>query len=180
MHNLGAKVQLFFEICKLFFVISLKRQKNVANPIEMQHFFIIQKDFPKSSIYARHKDLHRTCSGLSHDLAVIYLRSVMPSCSHRRSSSSDHSLTCTSPICLLWSRIIQSLDCPIPPPMVRGSFPESTALWYSSVLQSACPASSSWRRIASALTRMPIEDSSTALPRGGYQTRISPLRLQSS
>lgn len=59
---------------------------------------------------------------------VHYCKIVMPFWAQRVRSSEDHSLTCTSPIWCLCNRTIQSRDCPIPPPIVRGKILVNTAL----------------------------------------------------
>ena len=49
---------------------------------------------------------------------------------HSSIISSGQTETWTSPICAFSKKSIQSRDCPIPPPTVKGSVPSATALWY--------------------------------------------------
>ena len=62
--------------------------------------------------------------------------------------------TCTSPICALPSSSIESLDCPIPPPIVKGNSPASKALWKGSLRLSFAPDFSSCSSKAFSATRM--------------------------
>ena len=72
--------------------------------------------------------LRPRCASVAPPLRT-YCKIVMPFWAQRVRSSEDHSLTWTSPIWCLCSRTIQSRDCPIPPPMVRGKVLVNTALW---------------------------------------------------
>ena len=54
-----------------------------------------------------------------------------------------------------------------PPPMVWGSSPFKSALWKGSAARSSHPASASWRRKASASTRIPMDETSKARSKSG-------------
>ena len=94
--------------------------------------------------------------------------------------SSSHKDTCTSPMCALPSSNMESRDCPIPPPIVRGSSPESNALWKGSVLRSLAFAFVSCSSSDFSSTRIPMDEISNAQPRISFQKSMSPFRLQSS
>ena len=79
----------------------------------------------------------------------------------------SQTLDCTSPMWAQPSISIANLDWPIPPPMVRGSWPVSSSLWKGSSRRSSQPEMVSWRSIASASTRIPIEESSSAISSTG-------------
>ena len=68
----------------------------------------------------------------------------------------------------------------MPPPMVRGSSPASSALWKGRLRRSSQPAMVSCRSRLSGLTRMPMLDSSTAQFSTGSQHSRSPFSAQSS
>ena len=59
--------------------------------------------------------------------SLIYSR-MMPASSHLRRVSSLQIEACTSPMWILPSRSIESLDWPMPPPIVSGSSPRSSIL----------------------------------------------------
>ena len=88
----------------------------------------------------------------------------MPASSHLSCISSGHKLDCTSPICAFCSISIQSLDCPIPPPIVSGSSPDKICLWYALTSLSVAFASSNCFLRLSASTLMPIDEISILSP----------------
>ena len=100
----------------------------------------------------------------------------MPKRRHSLRISSGQMLAWISPICALWSNIMQSLLWPIPPPILKGSSPLSSFLWKKSSLRSSSPSDFNCLNKASRSTRMPIELSSNDRSSTGYQIRISPLR----
>ena len=75
---------------------------------------------------------------------------------------------------------MDSRDWPMPPPMVRGSWPFRSILWKGSSRRSSQPARVSCLSRDSGLTRMPMEDSSMACPLTLSQHSRSPFRFQSS
>ena len=75
---------------------------------------------------------------------------------------------------------MDSRDWPMPPPMVRGSWPFRSILWKGSSRRSSQPARVSCLSRDSGLTRMPMEDSSMAWPLTLSQHSRSPFRFQSS
>ena len=87
---------------------------------------------------------------------------------------------CTSPMCALPSISIERRDWPMPPPMVCGSSPFKSILWYISSRRSSQWAAASWRSSAAGSTRMPMLESSKAHPSSEFQTRMSPFSVQSS
>ena len=58
-----------------------------------------------------------------HTPRTIIHRSLVPCVIASFLTASGHTEACTSPICALWRRNMQSLDCPMPPPIVWGNSP---------------------------------------------------------
>ena len=77
--------------------------------------------------------------------------------------SLDQTAACTSPICTLLSISMQIRDCPMPPPMVRGSCPSNSILWNGS---SARIRSLLWPAVLSAPFRPPGSPWRKSLPPG--------------
>ena len=71
-------------------------------------------------------------------------------------------------------------DCPIPPPIVRGSLPSRSILWKGRFLLSSQPAFVSCSSRAFSSTRIPMEEISRAHCKGSCQKRISQFNFQSS
>ena len=71
--------------------------------------------------------------------SVDFYSSVTPAALHTSNVSSSQMEDCTSPMWALPKSSIHSLDWPIPPPIVQGSLPSSSILWYVSSLRSSQP-----------------------------------------
>ena len=113
-------------------------------------------------------------------LFVWYHNNGTPASPQTRTVSSSQMLDCTSPICAQPIISMHRRDCPIPPPIVRGSSSARSILWNGSALRSLWSAIVSWRSSYSASTRIPIDEISSARPSVSSQKKISPFSCQSS
>ena len=97
----------------------------------------------------------------------IYYNNKIPCFCASATISSFQREDWTSPICALRRKNIQIRDCPIPPPIVRGSSLSKIDFWKGSAARSGQPAFSSWDSSELSSTRMPIEESSKAMSKIG-------------